>query len=311
MNLKNLFSVGSALLLSVSLSGCGDFPVTMNYKLSEPVDLELFTEVYYTTYDEKDEEHVGTHTKTWTKARYSSSGDTVKVHRNYVMDNSQGYLKNYMPTELAWRVKTVNVEGVDLRVTKVDSLKEGFDSLAYRLPMPTKWRDELLNPSYKSALEKAEGHRWRMTHLLTGTIKDRGNITEQLREQGRLSFGLIRVDSVVVKGFTRRDRRHCLEYVVYLEELEMFPYYVWEQHVNTKIVDEKYKRYNQGRQVVYQTELQVDIDPETGVPCFEHETKNGVLTMVNPETKDTATFKTLVTAERHYNLKRASEGDAE
>ena len=46
------------------------------------------------------------------------------------------------------------------------------------------------------------------------------------------------------------------------------------------------------------------IDPTTGIPCQEREVKVGSHTMVNPDTKDTATFKSQITLERLYTVKR-------
>ena len=125
-----------------------------------------------------------------------------------------------------------------------------------------------------------------------------------LKDQGRLNFALIQVDSVVVKGFENRDHRHCLDYIVYLKETENFPYYIWEQHVNSGIVPEKFQKYNKGLKAEYQTQFEVMIDPTTGVPCQEREVKVGTHTMVNPDTKDTATFKSQVTLERLYTVKK-------
>lgn len=309
--MKNFLLAGSALVMSLAFVGCGDFPVTMNYSLSAPVNVEIIAEGYFTTLDEKGEEHVGTHTQTHVNALYSSVGDTVLFHRDYVIDNSSGYLKNYYPSELAWRAKSVDVKAVDRRIVDIAGLNEGYDSVVTRLPMPKLWRDQLLNPDFKPHLARAEKHRWEMNHLLIGEIPAKGNITKMLQDQGRLNFALIRVDSVVVRGFENRDHRRCLDYVVYLQETESFPYFIWEQHVNSKIVDEKFKKYNKGLKGEYQTRYEIMVDPKTGVPCLEHETKVGTHTMVNPETRDTTTFSSLITIERMYNMKKPSEGDAE
>lgn len=310
MKMKNPTFVCAALAMSFALSACGDFPVTMNYTLSEPMNLEMVAESYYTTLDEKGEEHVGTHTQSHVNLRYESSGDTLKIHRDYVIDNSAGYLKNYFPPELAWRAKSVDIKALDRRVLEINGLNEGYDSLVNRLPMPKVWRDQLLNPDFKPHLARAEKHRLEMDHLLVGEIPAKGNITQMLRDQGRLNFALIQVDSVVVLGFENRDHRKCLDYVVYLKETESFPYFIWEQHVNTKIVDEKFKKYNKGLKAEYQTRYEVMLDPKTGIPCLEHETKVGTHTMVNPATGDTATFSSLITVERQFNMKKPGEGDS-
>lgn len=311
MKKHNLFWAGSAFALCVSLIGCGDFPITMNYTISEPVQLEMVAESYITTLDEKGEERVGTHTLTNVKVKYSSSGDTIKVHRDYAIDNSSGYLKNYYPSALAWRAKSVDIAAVDRRVVSIEGLNEGYDSLVTKLPMPKLWHEQLLNPDFKPHLARAEKHRWEMDHLLVGEIPAKGNITQMLRDQGRLNFALIQVDSVVVLGFENRDHRRCLDYVVYLQETESFPYFIWEQHVNTKIVDEKFMKYNKGLKAEYQTRYEIMIDPTTGIPCLSHETKVGTHTMVNPSTQDTATFVSHITTERMFNVVKPGEGDEE
>ena len=128
-----------------------------------------------------------------------------------------------------------------------------------------------------------------------------------MKNRNRLNFALIQIDSVVVKGFENRDRRRCLDYVVYLHEKESFPYYIWEQHVNSKIIPESFQAYNKGLQAEYATQYEVMIDPNTGIPCQEREVKVGVNTMVNPVLQDTITFTSYVTYERLYNIKRSAE----
>lgn len=310
MKKSNLILAGSAIALSAALVACGDFPVTMNYTLSEPVKMEMIAESYITTLDEKGDERVGTHTLTNAKIQYSTSGDTTKVHRDYVIDNSSGYLKNYYPTALAWRAKSVDLAAIDRKVVSIDGLNEGYDSIVTKLPMPKLWHEQLLNPEFKPHLARAEKHRWEMDHLLVGEIPAKGNITQKLKDEGRLNFALIQVDSVVVRGFENRDHRRCLDYVVYLQETESFPYFIWEQHVNSKIVDEKFKKYNKGLKAEYQTRYEIMIDPKTGIPCLSHETKVGTHTMVNPETRDTVTFTSHITVERMFNtIKPGEEGN--
>ena len=232
MNFKALLPAACFALL---LSACGESEVTVNYKVATPVDIELYAESYFATIDLKGEEQMGTITAAYVDMNFSSSGDTLVVKREYKMDKSRGYLKNYMPSELAWRVKNVDIKAVDRNVLSVEGLDEGYDSLLKRLPMPERWRNQLLNPSYKPHLKRLEKHRWEMDHLLTGTVPVKANITQLLKDQGRLNFALIKIDSVVTRGFENRDHRKCLDYVVYLHETESFPYYIWEQHVNSKL----------------------------------------------------------------------------
>ena len=306
MNFKALLP---AACFALVLSACGESEVTVNYKVGTPVDIELYAESYFATIDLKGEEQMGTITAAYVDMNFSSSGDTLVVKREYKMDKSRGYLKNYMPSELAWRVKNVDIKAIDRNVLSVEGLDEGYDSLLHRLPMPERWRNQLLNPSYKPHLKRLEKHRWEMDHLLTGTVPVKANITQMLKDQGRLNFALIKIDSVVTKGFEHRDHRKCLDYVVYLHETESFPYYIWEQHVNSNIVPEKFKKYNKGLKAEYQTQFEVMIDPTTGVPCQEREVKVGTHTMVNPDTKDTATFKSQITLERLYTIKKPEENE--
>ena len=295
--------------LSAIFVGCGESEVTLNYKLAQPVDVEVYTESYFATIDLKGDEQMGTITAAYVDLNYSTSGDTTKVKRLYRVNNSRGYLKNFMPSELAWRVKEVDLAAIDRDVIAIDGLDEGYDTLLAHIPMPERWRKQLLNPDYKPHLRRLEKHRWEMDHLLTGTVPVKANITQMLKDQGRLNFALIKIDSVVTRGFENRDHRHCLDYKIYLHETESFPYYIWEQHVNSKIVPEKFMAYNSGLKAEYDTEYEVMVDPETGVTRPEREVKVGKHTMVNPVTKDTATFVSHITHERLYNIKRAQAAE--
>ena len=303
--------LGVACAAAFVLSACGESEVTMNYALTEPVDIELYAESYFATIDMKGEEQMGTITGTYADLHYSSSGDTIVVKREYKIDKSRGYLKNFMPSELAWRIKDVTTKALDRNVVGLEGIDGGYDSLLVHIPMPEKWRKQLQNPDYIPHLKRLEKHRWEMDHLLTGTVPVKANITQLLKDQGRLNFALIKIDSVVTKGFENRDHRRCLDYVVYLHETESFPYYIWEQHVNSNIIPEKYKAYTAGHKAEYETQFEVMIDYATGVPCQEREVKVGTHTMVHPVTKDTVKFTSHVTNERLYNLKVKYEEPAE
>ena len=294
------------VLCSVPFSfiACGESEVTLNYKLSEPVDVEVYSESCFSTLDLKGEERMGTVTATYVNLNYSSVGDTLKVKRTFLGDNSRGYLKNFMPSELAWRIKEVDLAAVDREVVSLTGIDDGYDDLLPRIPMPERWRQQLLNPNYKPHLRRLEKHRWEMDHMLTGTVPSKANVTQALKEQGRLNFALIKIDSVVTTGFANRDQRRCLVYKVYLHETESFPYYIWEQHVYSNIVPESFKAYKDGLKAEYDTEFEVMIDPSTGIPCQEFEIKRGTHTMVNPVTKDTVTFKSYITHERLFNIVR-------
>ncbi|MCF0215502.1 MAG: hypothetical protein HUK21_03400 [Fibrobacteraceae bacterium] len=300
-------------LWALWLVGCSDDVVAINYKLNEPVDLDLYCESYYSTVDLEGVEQVGTITAAYTSLNYSTQEDTVNIDRKYIIDKSRGYLKNYMPSELAWRAKEVKTIGLDRAVLDIQGLEEGYDALVNSLPMPDKWRNQLLNPDYKPHLARAEKHRYEMDHLLTGSVPVKGNVTKMLEDQGRLNFALIKVDSVVTDGYHNLDKRKCLGYTVYLHEFESFPYFIWEQHVNGKWknVPEKYMHYQTGHKGDYSTAFWIAIDPTTGIPCQEREVKVGTHTMVNAAINDTATFTSHITLERLYTVKRPEDNAEE
>lgn len=296
--------------LGLSLTAIGLFAcssdVEVNYKLSEPVSVELYTESTYATIDLEDVERIGTINADYVRLGYSQKGDTLMILRNFEIDKSRGYLKNSHPAELQWRLPKVLTKGVAERAVETSGFAEGYDTLLYSIPMPKRWRDQLLNPDYIKHLERQEKHRYEMDHLLVGKVPEKGNITQLLKDRGRLQFALIQVDSVVTEGFRNLDRRKCLAYTVYLKEKESFPYYIWEQHVNSKIGTEKFQAYRTGLKAEYETAYWVTLDPETGIPCQEREVKVGTHTMVNPKTGDTATFKSNTTLERLYTVVRDS-----
>lgn len=292
-------------LFSAFLVACSS-DVEVNYKLREPVSVELYTESTYATMDLENEERVGTITADYIHLEYSQKGDTLTIRRNFEIDKSRGYLKNSHPAELQWRLPEVLTKGVGERVVETSGFAEGYDTLLYGIPMPKRWRDQLLNPDYIKHLERQEKHRYEMDHLLVGKVPEKGNITQLLRDRGRLKFALIQVDSVVTEGFRNLDRRKCFAYTVYLKEKESFPYYIWEQHVNSKIGTEKFQAYRTGLKAEYETAYWVTLDPETGIPCQEREVKVGTHTMVNAKTGDTATFKSNTTLERLYTVVRDS-----
>ena len=285
-------------LAALSLMACSS-EVEVNYKLSETVPVELYVESIYSTFDLAGVERVGTITADYVHLDYSQNGDTTVIRRSFEIDNSRDYLKNSHPAELQWRLPVVETKGVDLRTVSIQGFDE-FDSLLYRIPMPQRWRNQLLNPDYIKHLERQERHRYEMTHLLKGPVPTKGNITKILEERGRLKFGLIQIDSVVTSGFQTLDKRECLNYTVYIKEKENFPYYIWEQHVNSKIGTEKFQAYNKGLSAEYETAYRVAIDPTNGIPCQEQEIKHGVHTMVNAKTGDTATFRSSTGLERLY-----------
>jgi glycine/D-amino acid oxidase-like deaminating enzyme len=68
--------------------------------------------------------------------------------------------------------------------------------------------------------------------------------------------------------------------------------------------DSVYRLFYDTVKAEYYTQYWVAIDPETGIPCQEREFKQGVHTMVNPTTGDTATFKSNITLERLYTMEK-------
>ncbi len=295
------------ILAAISLVACSS-DVEVNYRLSEPVSVDLYTESTYATIDLEDVERIGTINADYVRLEYSQKGDTLLILRNFEIDKSRGYLKNSHPAELQWRLPEVLTKGVAERAVETSGFAEGYDTLLYSIPMPGRWREQLLNPDYIKHLERQEKHRYEMDHLLVGKVPEKGNITQLLKERGRLQFALIQVDSVVTEGFRNLDKRKCFAYTVYLKEKESFPYYIWEQHVNSKIGTEKFQAYRTGLKAEYETAYWVTLDPETGIPCQEREVKVGTHTMVNAKTGDTATFKSNTTLERLYTVIRDSSG---
>lgn len=300
---KLLLAAGAAALFI----GCSGEDTVITYNLEKPVVRELYSEGYYATIDLEGVERMGTITATYMNVEFSSSGDTIKWKRNYEIDKSRGYLKNYMPSELAWRIGSVEVDGIDREVKEIRGLDK-YDSLVKALPMPKRWSDQLLNPEYAKHLQRAEKHRFEMTHLLVGgPFPEYDNITERLRAENRLNFALIQIDSVVTQGFQKLGGERCFTYTVYFTEKESFPYYIWEQHVNSNIVPVEFQKYNKGLKAEYQTAYQVALQAKGGVLCQEREVKQGVHTMVNPATGDTATFKSNITLERLYNAEQVEK----
>ena len=277
--------------------------VEVNYKVTKPVNIELYAESYYSTLDLQGEEKLGTVNAAYVDETYSGRGDTIDVKRSFAIDKSRGYLKNSMPADLQWRLPDVRTTGLGQRVIALSGF-ENYDSLLNHIPMPERWRKQLQNPDYNKHLERQERHRWEMDHILTGPVPSRSNVTELLRSRGRLNFALIHIDSVVTETFNNIDSRKCFAYTVYLNEAESFPYYIWEQHVNSHIGTEKFQAYYQGLKGEYKTAYWVELDPNTGIPCQEREVKQGTHTMVNPATGDTATFQSRITLERLYTVKK-------
>lgn len=297
--MKNVFFL---FFLSIFLWACKSESV-IQYSLKSPVNVSLYAESYFSTVDLDGIEQVGTITAAYALLEYSSSADTLQMKRRFEIDKSRGYLKNYMPTELLWRIPEIELKALDQRVVSLVGF-ENYDSTIARIPMPERWKRQLTGPDHIKHLIRNEKHRWEMNHMLIGEIPEKANITELLRSKNRLNFALIKIDSVVTNGFHHLDSRRCLGYTIYLNEGESFPYFIWEQHVNSKIGTEQFISYSTGHKAEYQTAYWIALDPLTGIPCQEREVKKGIHTMVNPSTGDTATFESLITLERLYTVEK-------
>lgn len=293
------------LLLGLPFLGilaCNDTPIEVHYQLEAPVSVDVFSQSHYSTYD-GDEEKVGTITATYYSLTYSMSGDKYILERRFVSDASRGYLKNSNPAELLWREPFVRLVASGIRVDSVEG-HEHFDSTVVApLNIPETWKHQLSNPSYIKDLDRLEKHRWEMDHLLSGSVPEKENITQILRERGRLNFAMIQIDSVVTEGFRNLDNRKCFVYSVYLQEREPFPYYIWEQHVASIPSAAKYKSYPPGP-ATYQTQYWIALDPSNGIPCQEREVKRGLHTMTHPESGDTAQFVSQTSQERLFTVKK-------
>jgi len=104
---------------------------------------------------------------------------------------------------------------------------------------------------------------------------------------------------VLTKGIRRIEGKKCLEYVVYLQEKEPFPYFIWEQHISTVNSGKPFRSYHP-KEAVYENRYEVAISLENGIPCSEKEFKYGTHGMQHPETGDSVTFKSQVSHERFY-----------
>jgi hypothetical protein len=291
-----------AMVAGLLLVACGDEEVEIQYDLATPVQVDVFTQSHYSTYD-GDEEKVGTITSAYYTLTYGMENGKHILQRQFQSNASKGYLKNSHPGELLWRVPSVKLIANGIRVESVQGY-ELFDSLVVRkLSVPEAWKRQLANPAYIKDLDRNEKHRWEMGHLLAGPVPSKANITELLRGRGRLDFALILIDSVVTEGFRNLDKRRCLVYSVYLQEREPFPYYIWEQHVASIPSAAKYKTYPPGP-ATYQTQYWMAIDPTNGIPCQEREVKRGVHTMKHPESGDTASFVSQTSMERLFTVKK-------
>ena len=294
---KKKWLVGIIGALAIS---CGENSVSVSYNLPAPIKTEVFSQSNYATMD-GEYEQVGTLTATRFTNEYSQSKDTLYLDRTFISDASKGYLKKSYPSELALRIPKMKLSAKGMQVVNIEGY-ENFDSLVVaKISIPDRWRKQISRMTRQIDLDRIEKRHWEVTHLLLGEIPLKSNITSLLASQGRLpSMPNAQIDSVLTKSIKKINEQKCLEYTVYLQEKEPFPYFIWEQHISSVKSGMPFKGYHP-KDAMYQTRYEVALDLENGVPCLEREFKFGIHGMQNPETGDSVTFKSQISHERLYN----------
>ncbi len=303
MNNSQLSTLNSQLILIFAfflISCTGEKTVTIAYNLAAPVKVDIFAQSHYATMD-GELEQIGTITKIYFTNEYSQDGDMLYLNRAYVSDASEGYLKKSYPGELAYRTPNLKLTAQGLRVNDINGY-ENFDSaVVAKISIPDRWRRQISRMTRQIDLDRLERRRWEITHLLLGEIPMNANVTEMLAAQGRLPvMPNAQIDSVLTKGIRNIDGKKCLEYTVFLQEKELFPYFIWEQHVNSVKSGMPFKSYAP-KEALYQNRYNVALNLENGIPCLEYELKLGIHGMQNPETGDSITFKSQISHERFYS----------
>jgi hypothetical protein len=279
---------------------CGEKSANISYDLHSPVKIEVFSQSHYGTMD-GDVEQLGTITSTYFVNEYSQDGDMHYLERAFVADASQGYLKKSYPAELALRVPSLRLTAQNLRVVNIEGYEDFDSSVVAKVSIPDKWKRQISRMTRQIDLDRIERRRFDITHLLRGEVPLHSNVTELLASQRRIpNLPNAQIDSVLTKGISRIDGKRCLEYIVYLQEKEPFPYFIWEQHIATVKSGMPFKSYHP-KEAVYKNNYTVFINLEDGIPCREREYKFGVHGMQNPESGDSVTFKSQVSHERFYN----------
>ncbi|MDR1812594.1 MAG: hypothetical protein LBQ87_07190 [Candidatus Fibromonas sp.] len=286
-------------ILSFFLISCvGEKSVTITYALDAPVKTDVFAHSYYATMD-GDIEQIGTVIKMYFTNEYSNSGDTLYLNRTFASDASEGYLKKSYPGELAYRTP-LKLVAKGQKVMDIIGY-ENFDSaVVAKISIPDRWRKQISRMTRQIDLDRMEKRRWEITHLLLGEVPLNSNITEMLASQGRLpKMPDAQIDSVLTKGISEINGKKCLEYTVYLQEKEPFPYFIWEQHIASVKSGKPFKSYHH-RDAAYQNRYDVALNLKNGIPCREYELKFGIHGMQNPESGDSVTFKSQISHERFY-----------
>ncbi len=280
------------------ISCVGEKSVNIVYTLDAPVKIDVFAQSYYATMD-GDIEQIGTVTKVYFINEYSSNGDTLYLSRTFASDASEGYLKKSYPGELAYRTP-IKLIAKGQRVMDIIGY-ENFDSaVVAKISIPDRWKKQISRMTRQIDLDRIERRRWEITHLLLGEIPLNSNITAMLASQGRLpEMPNAKIDSVLTKGVKEINGKRCLEYTVYLQEKELFPYFIWEQHTASVKSGKPFKSYDH-KDAVYQNRYDIALNLKNGIPCREYELKFGIHGMQNPETGDSVTFKSQISHERFY-----------
>jgi len=283
------------------ISCTGEKFSTITYNLAAPVKAEIFSQSNYATMDGKYEQ-VGTVTAIRFINEYSQNGDTMYLSRTFISDASKGYLKKSHPSELALRTPNLKLSARGLEIIDIKGY-ENFDSaVVAKITIPDRWKKQISQMTRQTDLNDIESQRWKITHLLYGNIPLNSNVTGLLTSQGRLPLlPLAKIDSVLTKDIREINGKKCLEYAVYLQEEEPFPYFIWEQHISSVKSGMPFKNYRP-KEAVYQNRYEVALDLENGIPCHEREIKLGIHGMQEPETGDSVTFKSQISYERFYTV---------
>ncbi|MDR0518000.1 MAG: hypothetical protein LBH25_13250 [Fibromonadaceae bacterium] len=293
----NLALAVAALFL---VSCFGEKTVAITYNTPEPVKIEVLSQSHYSTMD-GEHEQVGTVTHTTLQNEYSQDGEMLYLNRTFVADVSKGYLRKSHPAELALRTPLLKLSAKGMQVTNIEGY-ENFDSVVLeKVLIPEKWKKQISQMTRQIDLDRIERRRWELSHLLLGEVPLNANITQMLKSQNRLPImPNTEIDSVLTKGTKSINSRKCLEYTVYLQEKEPFPYFIWEQHISSVKSGMPFKSYRP-REATYNNRYEIAISLENGIPCTEREFKYGTHGMQNPETGDSVVFKSQITHERLYS----------
>ncbi|MDR2580474.1 MAG: hypothetical protein LBC85_05715 [Fibromonadaceae bacterium] len=293
-----LLIIVSAFLLA---SCAGEKTAFVSYDLDLPVKTEVFSQGLYATMD-GDVEEIGTITATTFSNEYSQDGELLFLERAFLFDKSEGYLKRSYPPELALRLPELRLKAKGMQVISIEG-NENFDSaVVARLLIPDRWKRQISQKTRQIDLDRIEKRRWELTHILLGEVPLNSNITRLLVSQGRLpNIPNASIDSVLTRGVRRINGNRCIEYVVFLQEKELFPYFIWEQHVTTVKSGQPFKSYDH-REAWYRTRYEIALNLENGIPCLEREYKFGTHGMQHPETGDSVVFRSQISNERLYTF---------